>query len=443
MNGKKQTAAVSVLLAGILFTAVNTAAQKERMELVRAITPSVVALYTYDADGKLLAQGSGFFTGRNGDFITASHLLRGAASGEVVTAEGEVLGINGILAEDSWSDLVRLTTATPPSRRRAPLVRFSRPQSGEKVLVVGGALVTEHSLLHAAVQAVREVPYTGEIFRLTDWAPAGAMGGPVINLRGEVVGIIAHPVATRNGNLAVSAEALGRLAPQDRRSLASVDRGTEGTSEGGDLRRGLSALWEGDYREALTHFLDAVTSDPSDTDAAFLTGYCLNRIGLHHSATRILRQVVRVRESDVEARHQLGLAYSKLGCFQDAAEQYREIVAVAPDDIDARYKLSYAYSRLDWHNEAAETFAGIVALVCKSGLPGEESCADMAGSRTLEMIETYRRYIWTDNGEADIHYQRGLAYLALARTDLAMQEYRSLKKRNAYQAARLYRLVRK
>lgn len=179
-----------------------------------------------------------------------------------------------------------------------------------------------------------------------------------------------------------------------------------------------------------------------DADSALAAGISHNRSGRHHLAAEALEQARRARPDDIEVLSALALAYSKIGCFQDAAEEYRRIAELSPGDLDARFRLSYAYSRLDWHTLAAETFRDMVMLVCDESLGSEGGCSSVTSDLIDDMIESYRRYVWNDNGEADLHYQRGLAYLMLARGDLAYKEYRALKKRDPYLAAGLYRLLR-
>lgn len=208
------------------------------------------------------------------------------------------------------------------------------------------------------------------------------------------------------------------------------------------LQPGIEAIEKGDYKTALEFFLDAVTLDPANDDALYLAGIYYNRLGMHHFAAVTLEQLLRSRGNDLDVRYELAIAYSQLGCFQDAAEEYRTITRLDPGDIEAYYRMSYAYSRLDWHSMAAAAFKELVYAVCESSPDGNSRCSGADG-RLDKMIDTYRRYIWTDNGEADIHYQRGIAWLILARTDLALNEYRRLKPRNSYQASALYRLIKR
>jgi len=75
-------------------------AEDKLPEIVKKIEPSVVVITTYDREGKILGQGSGFFISNDGDVITNWHVLRGANRAEVKTPEGKLYLINRVLAED-------------------------------------------------------------------------------------------------------------------------------------------------------------------------------------------------------------------------------------------------------------------------------------------------------------------------------------------------------
>jgi S1-C subfamily serine protease len=81
-------------------------AQEKLPEIVKKIEPSTVVILTYDKDGKITGQGSGFFISEDGDIITNRHVLAGAHRAEVKTTSEKVYTITLIVAEERIRRLI-------------------------------------------------------------------------------------------------------------------------------------------------------------------------------------------------------------------------------------------------------------------------------------------------------------------------------------------------
>ncbi|NLW49023.1 MAG: trypsin-like peptidase domain-containing protein, partial [Firmicutes bacterium] len=62
----------------LLFLNSSAIAKDDLPEIIKKIEPSIIMVLTYDREGKLLGQGSGFFINENGEAITSRHVLEGA-----------------------------------------------------------------------------------------------------------------------------------------------------------------------------------------------------------------------------------------------------------------------------------------------------------------------------------------------------------------------------
>lgn len=96
------------LISSTVFSPLSFA-QENLPTIIKKIQPSVVVILTYNKEGELLAQGSGFFISKEGDVITNRHVLQGANSAEVKTHDGKVYAINKVIAEDMDGDLIKLS----------------------------------------------------------------------------------------------------------------------------------------------------------------------------------------------------------------------------------------------------------------------------------------------------------------------------------------------
>ena len=81
--------------------------------LIKRIKPSTVIIFAYDDKGDFLKLGSGFFISQNGDVMTNYHVIQGASSAKIKTADEKTYPITYILAGDEQSDLIRLSVNIP------------------------------------------------------------------------------------------------------------------------------------------------------------------------------------------------------------------------------------------------------------------------------------------------------------------------------------------
>ena len=253
-------------------------AQENLPTIVKKIQPSVVTILTYDGQGKGLMQGSGFFIRKAGDIITNRHVLQGASSANVKTAEGKVYPVTGVVAEDKEGDLIMVLVDIPHDAVHPLSVSTSIPEVGERVIVIGSPLGLEKTVSDGIVSAVREIPQFGKIIQITAPISPGSSGSPVVNMKGEAIGVATlQTVGGQNLNFAVPSERIARLKARKEQRLAEWEKGR--TKEWRALAENLystgrSLVWAGAYEKALPYFEEAVKKNPRYADAYFQIGYC-------------------------------------------------------------------------------------------------------------------------------------------------------------------------
>ena len=397
------------------------------------ISPCVVAVLAYDGDGRLLTMGSGLFVTPDGDVVTSYRLYRGSAAVEIVTPRREIFRVTGVRARDPENDLVRLSI--DPEGRDVPcsIPVTSKPEIGERVVILGSPSIQERTLAEGTVAAVQEVPLLGRVVRLSVALPPGFLGGPVVNGDGEVIGIaVSRSLKKRRFTYAVPADVFERLGP-------SAAGGAEGELKPWREKyvEGVRHLWDGRFERALSLFEESVRLNPGASEAHFLLGYSFQSLGRFYDAVGSYRLAARLDPENSEAQYLLGLAYAQLHCYQDAAESLEKVVLLNPGDFRAHYKLGYAYSRLGWKDEATETFKRAIVARCAMTAGDDASCSEHALLGLDEIVSAFRQHNWSEARSADVHYQRGLTYAVMARMDLALREHRALKGIDAAKAVKL------
>jgi S1-C subfamily serine protease len=100
-----------------------------------------------------------------------------------------------------------------PEEKVDPLpVSPAPPRVGEKVVVIGTPLGLAQTVSDGIVSAIREVPGFGKIIQMTAPISPGSSGSPVLNMKGEVVGVVTFLlVAGQNLNFAIPGDRIAQM----------------------------------------------------------------------------------------------------------------------------------------------------------------------------------------------------------------------------------------
>jgi S1-C subfamily serine protease len=182
--------------------------------IIKRIVPSVVTILAILEDGKAVALGSGFFIDNSSHVITSYHVLKGANRAEIRMADGKIYPIKQVVAWDKEGDLIKVSVEIPPKDVRPLLVSTSIPEVGEHVIVFGNPLGLAQTVTDGIVSAIRDTSSSGRIIQISAPLSKGSSGGPVVNMKGEVVGVVSFQfVQGQNLNFSVSGERVRKLVP--------------------------------------------------------------------------------------------------------------------------------------------------------------------------------------------------------------------------------------
>lgn len=203
-----------------LASSIVSPAQESLPEIVKRVSPATVIITTYDRDGDPIGQGTGFFISQSGDIITNRHVLLLADRAEVKTSGAKVFPISGIVAEDKDRDIVRAVVKIPAGGARPLMVSNEIAEVGERLFVIGNPLGLEQTVSDGIVSAVRDIPEIGKIYQITAPISSGSSGSPVVNMKGEVIGVATFQmVEGQNLNFAIPGERVNKLRRGPLRSL--------------------------------------------------------------------------------------------------------------------------------------------------------------------------------------------------------------------------------
>jgi putative serine protease PepD len=171
--------------------------------LVQRCSPAVVTIQVETASGQ--AQGSGVILDPSGKVLTCNHVIVGAKSAVVKMPNGAYFPAEGVLGANPSADLalLRLKAQGLPS---VGIGDYTVLAAGEAVFVISSPVGVENTVSEGIVSGLRRIgdlpdPYKSglrelgfaddqTLIQFTAPTYFGSSGGPVFNMRGEVVGIV-------------------------------------------------------------------------------------------------------------------------------------------------------------------------------------------------------------------------------------------------------------
>jgi S1-C subfamily serine protease len=154
--------------------------------------PSVVTVLSFDGDGKQFGIGSGFIVREDGLVVTCYHVIQKASSVEVRNKEIGSYRVKGVVAVEREMDFAVLKIAAK-DLPVVPLGDSSKVQPGEGVVTIGNPKGLTGTISAGLIsQILEEDDFT--ILQTSAPIYPGNSGGPLLNKRGEVIGIVAARV---------------------------------------------------------------------------------------------------------------------------------------------------------------------------------------------------------------------------------------------------------
>jgi S1-C subfamily serine protease len=174
-----------------------TGAPLTTAEVYAALAPSVVTVEALDrTGGRVAGTGTGVVANGAGVILTAFHVVRGAGAVRVVFADGTRSAAD-VVSADPAMDIAALTTETLPAVLvPATLGSSGRLAVGDGVVAVGNQLGLTSSATAGVVSGLdraasgRDGTELRGLIQFDAAVNPGSSGGPLVNTRGETVGIV-------------------------------------------------------------------------------------------------------------------------------------------------------------------------------------------------------------------------------------------------------------
>jgi serine protease Do len=218
----------SITPAPVALQQLNMALQ----ELASDLLPTVVSLQVHAIQEALalpdghpaqpevipaLATGSGFIIRADGLALTNYHVVEDSAHIEVRLYNGDTTTAT-VIGRDPVGDLALLQIASDRPLPVAPLGNSSALAVGEFVVAIGSPFGFEHTMTFGVVSGTKRrfmrSGLVGGYIQTDASINTGNSGGPLINMRGEVVGLNTATVGHGELGFAIPSNAIKAILPQ-------------------------------------------------------------------------------------------------------------------------------------------------------------------------------------------------------------------------------------
>ena len=198
----------------LLFNLAGISHAQNPQQIAKKALESTVLLVMEDANGQPLSLGSGFFV-RTNQVATNLHVIQGASRGYVKPVGKKTkYNILGVTAVDTIRDLAILKVSSVLGAKAIPLGDSDTVQVGSPVYAVGNPRGLEGTFSQGIISGIRKIG-TDKILQITAPISPGSSGGPVLNGKGQVIGVsVATYRSGQNLNFAIPSNYLEKLIKQ-------------------------------------------------------------------------------------------------------------------------------------------------------------------------------------------------------------------------------------
>ena len=377
----------------LIFCTISTVPAQTAPQIAEKALAATVYLEMQNSNGLPLGFGSGFFV-RDNLIATNYHVIEGAARGTAkLVGQFSTYTIEGVTATDKTNDLA-LLKVTMYGIKPLPLGNSSDVKIGETVYVAGNPKGLEGTFSNGIISSRRD-QYAKERLQMTAPISPGSSGGPVLNSKGEVIGIsFMTLVSGQNLNFAIPSRYLTELLTESTpaKPLAEDNRSISAETY---LTWGNTKYDLGDYKGAIADYDIAIRLNPDDATAYNSRGIAKSMLGQHFAAIADYDIAIHLNPDDAKAYNNRGNAKYQLGQYFAAIADYDIAIRHNPDHATAYYNRGLAKRNL------GQYFAAIADF-------------DIAIRLKPDYAKAY-------NGRGLAKYQLGQHFAAIADYDIAIR----------------------
>ncbi|MBL8196299.1 MAG: trypsin-like peptidase domain-containing protein, partial [Blastocatellia bacterium] len=192
-------------------------------EVFKQAEPSVVLIEVYNEKGEVFGKGSGFIVSTDGKILTNYHVIEHTKKATVRLANGDAYDTVDVIDIDKRKDIA-LIKIRAVELKALTLGKSVTTEVGEKVYCLGNPLGALRNTLSEGIISALRAGDGYKYFQISAPISHGSSGSPVMNSKGEVIGIaVASIEEGQSLNFAIPIDyAKGMLTATGLQTLASI-----------------------------------------------------------------------------------------------------------------------------------------------------------------------------------------------------------------------------
>ena len=301
----------------------------------------VVAVYVADKTGRRIASATGIIIDRMGVVATSCFIvpkwLEVIENTLLIETEDGIESPLEYLISQNCRNGIALIKAGGNAFPVIDIAPDHKPKKGDPVVLMTATA-------HGTVITEGRIKSTGrdESFQITISTTLARDGSPILNTRGEVIGISTflpgkkqrQPSVVASKNVAKEFNKYRHLIKETPPSFADTYRGSSHVSAIVPRKEGKEA----------------------DAERYFTLGVSFERTNMPWEAIEAYKEAIRSKPDYFDAYVNLGLLHYKLGRYDEAVDAYLNAITVRPHDKSVYNKLGAAYIILGNYSMAVDTF---------------------------------------------------------------------------------------
>ena len=391
-------------------------------QIAKETLASTVILEMKDATDHLLGIAGGFFIQGN-QIVTSFHVIEGAKRGAFkLLGKSTPYNIEGITAKDEKHDLVILQVPNfriPP----LPLGDSDTVEIGETVYIAGNPKESTETFSYGIISSIQGSSADKRL-QMTAMVHPWSSGIPVLNKKGEVIGISARSVVDeQDRSFIIPANYLKTLLTWSE-TARSLSQGKPLVSAEAYFRWGYTKSELGQYESAIADYDMAIQLSPDYAIAYNDRGVVKGKLGEYKAAIADYDEAVRIKPDCVVAYYNRGRTKDQLEQGAAAIADYNIAIDLEPDYAEAYYNRGVVKGKLGEYDAAVADYDKAIDLKPDYAIAyNNRGMVKSALKRHDAAIIDYDKAIDLKPNYADAYYNRGNARSALKQYDTSIADY--------------------
>ncbi len=358
MTGSSRKAYLALIGSLLLVTSWAAAQTEDANAVLGKAGTGALTIVSYGSDKAEIIKGSALALAED-IVVTAYHVVSQAFDVEGLNIKGKKVKVDGLLGVNKGLNIALLKLKGKV--QALPLGTIDSLVEGAKIFALGanesGQLVIAEGTFRRAV----DVEAVGKVLEVSIPVPEQFRGGPVLDVNGQLVGMLL--ILERNLKFALPVSALvsvsrtGAVTPFKGQAPTNYFDTVEGNYLAGRVAAALN-----EFMTARVHLEKASRIDPTDLNASLMLGDIAYDQRDYGAAAAAFKKATEIDPARPEGFYGLGSTLMRQTQYKEAAAALGKAAALGYKGQGIHLKLGEAYEALQDFNQAAASYEKHIAL---------------------------------------------------------------------------------